>query len=66
MRINRSKIVSLFLNDETNSRLITNGYKPSTDHVLAKLTTENSLSLKQQQKIHQIGCEVYALKEAAE
>jgi hypothetical protein len=64
MRVNRSKIVSLFVNDETNINLIAQGYKPSTDHVLTKLISKNELTLKQQQQIHKIGCEVYGLEAA--
>lgn len=61
MKLNTAAIQTLFINDERNQTLIHKGLKPSTDHILAQLTKQYDLTVEQQQRIHQIGCQIYGL-----
>lgn len=54
-------IQNLFINDARNQKAIKEGWKPSTDHILAQLTKQYDLTVEQQQRIHQIGCQIYGL-----
>ena len=64
MRITKKYLTNLFLSDTINAELVKKGLKPTTDHVLAFLTKQHTLDVKQQQQIHRIGYKLLGLESA--
>jgi len=61
MRITKKYLTTLFLADPINATLLQKGFKPTTDHILAQLTSQHTLSIHKQQQIHRIGCRLLGL-----